>query len=39
MDPHYDRAYFQDVKFPEGIPIYEVENGKIKRSYVLGATK
>ena len=36
MDPHYDRAYFQDVKFPQGIPIYEVENNKIKRSYVLG---
>ncbi len=34
LNPEYDVKFFQDVEFPDGAPVYEIEAGKIVRSYV-----
>ncbi len=37
LDPHYDVSFFQDVPFPEGVKVYELDlKGKITRSYTQG---
>jgi hypothetical protein len=36
LDPQYPLSYFQDVPFPEGIPVYEIVDGKIVSSRVQG---
>jgi hypothetical protein len=37
LNPKYDVAFFRDVPFPGGTAVYEIENGKILRSYRQGA--
>jgi hypothetical protein len=37
LEPKYDTAYFQDVKFPDGTAVYKVENGQIVQSWRPGA--
>jgi hypothetical protein len=37
LKPNYDTAFFQNVPFPDGTAVYEIENGKIARSYYQGA--
>ena len=37
LDPKYDISFFQDVDFPDGTAVYEIENGKITQSYRIGA--
>lgn len=36
LNPEYDVNFFRKVEFPNGTPIYEIEDGKIVRSYVKG---
>lgn len=36
LDPKHDIAFFRDVKFPDGTAVYEVDNGKITKSYRVG---
>src|SRR3569623_1457543 len=38
LDPHYDSAFYRNVEFPDGVAIYEIQNGQITRSYVQGQT-
>jgi hypothetical protein len=37
LHPDYDIGYFRDIVFPPGTAVYEIEEGKIKRSYRQGA--
>jgi hypothetical protein len=37
LDPKYDRAFFANVDFSDGTAVYEVEKGKIVRSWRQGA--
>jgi hypothetical protein len=37
LEPQYALAYFNDLEFPHGTAVYEVEDGKIKKSYRIGA--
>jgi hypothetical protein len=36
LDPRYDASLFRDIPFPDGAVVYEIENGKIVKSYVKG---
>ncbi|HVC94985.1 MAG TPA: hypothetical protein VND64_14915 [Pirellulales bacterium] len=36
LHPSYEQAYFEDVVFPDGTAVYEVENSQIKKSYRVG---
>ena len=36
LDPRYPKSLFSDVRFPKGTPVYEVQDGKIIRSWVEG---
>lgn len=37
LNPKYDRALFSQVEFPDGVAMYEVSHGEIKRSWRQGA--
>jgi hypothetical protein len=37
LSPKYDVSFFGDVKFPDGTAVYEMQDGKIVRSYFQGA--
>ena len=37
LDPVHDVSFFRDVRFPPGIPMYEVSDGKITTSYRIGS--
>ena len=36
LDPSYPKSLFSDVRFPKGTAVYEVQDGKIIRSWVEG---
>jgi hypothetical protein len=36
LNPKYGRAFFSQVEFPSGTAMYEVEKGKIVRSWRQG---
>jgi hypothetical protein len=36
LNPTYDVSFFRDLTFPAGTSVYEVENGKIVKSYTVG---
>ena len=36
LSPKYENAFFRDVQFPDGTPVYEVSGKTITRSYVQG---
>lgn len=33
LDPDYPVSLFRDIEFPDGTPVYEIENGEIVNSY------
>ena len=37
LAPDYDLAFFEDLEFPQGTAVYEVEDGEIVRSRRVGA--
>lgn len=37
LNPKYELSYFNDLQFPDGAAIYEVENDEIKDSYIQGS--
>lgn len=36
LDPQYDISFFRDIQFPDGTPVYEIEQEEIVKSYVQG---
>lgn len=36
LDPNYDKSFFSNIEFPDGIAVYEIENGEIVRSRIQG---
>src|SRR5690606_32969754 len=36
LQPQYDIGFFQNVEFPNGTAVYEIEQGEIVKSYVQG---
>ncbi len=39
LNPKYDREFFSNVEFPDGTAMYELDNGKVVRSWRQGAPK
>lgn len=33
LQPQYEAKYFNDIDFPSGLPIYEIEGGEVVKSY------
>ena len=36
LNPHYPLSLFREITIPDGVLVYEIENGKIVRKYVQG---
>jgi hypothetical protein len=39
LDPHYDVSFFRDIPMPASAAVYELKDGKITKSYTIGANK